>query len=54
MEAVEGALAAMVGVVLLLVLLLGLLVIGVWLLRVLCRIWSGTPPATGDHEDVPS
>jgi hypothetical protein len=54
MEAVEWALAAMVGVLLLIVLMLGLLVLGVWLLRMLCRIWNGTQPATGDQEDVPS
>jgi hypothetical protein len=52
MEAVEWALATIVGILLLIVLMLGLLVLAVWLLRLLCRIWSGRPTAT-NHEDVP-
>ena len=53
MEVIEWALATGVGILLLLVLMLGLLAIGVWLLRQICRIWNGTPPATGDQEDMP-
>jgi hypothetical protein len=54
MEAVEWALATIVGILLLLVLMLGLLALGVWLLRLICRIWNARPPTTGDQEDVPS
>jgi hypothetical protein len=54
MEAVEWALATIVGILLLLVLMLGLVALGFWLLRLICRIWNARPPATGDREDVPS
>jgi hypothetical protein len=52
MKAIEGTLAAGVGILLLLVLMLGLLAIGAWLLRLICRIWNGTPPSGGDQENV--
>jgi glycerol-3-phosphate acyltransferase PlsY len=52
MVVIEQALATGVGILLLLVLMLGLLVLAAWLLRLLCRIWSGRSTATS-REDVP-
>lgn len=51
MEAIEWTLAAGVGILLLLVLMLGLLAVGVWLLRLICRIWNGT--ASARHQEHP-
>jgi hypothetical protein len=44
MKAIEWSLATGVGILLLLVLMLGLLTIGAWLLRLICRIWNGNAP----------
>jgi hypothetical protein len=41
MEAILGVLTTVIGVLLLLVLALGLLATGAWLLRWICRIWGG-------------
>ena len=55
MEAVEWALATIVGILLLLILMLGLLVLAVWLLRLLCRMSREMrPTTTSRHEDGPS
>jgi hypothetical protein len=56
MEAVEWALATLVGILMLLVLMLGLVAVGAWLLRTICRIWNDRPPSTSssNREDVPS
>lgn len=45
MEVIEWTLATGVGILLLLVLMLGLLALGAWLLRLICRIWNDTAPA---------
>jgi hypothetical protein len=52
MEVIEWTLAAGVGILLLLVLMLALLAVGAWLLRLICRIWNGTAPARR-HEQPP-
>jgi hypothetical protein len=52
MELIEWTLATGVGILLLLVLMLGLLAVGVWLLRLICRIWNGPAPARR-HEQPP-
>jgi hypothetical protein len=48
MEAIQWVLATAVGILLLLVLMLGLLAVGAWLLRWICRIWNGD--AADDRE----
>jgi hypothetical protein len=54
MEAIEWTLATSVGILLLLVLMLGLLAIGVWLLRFICRVWNDSAPASSHEQNPPS
>ncbi|HJU03120.1 MAG TPA: hypothetical protein VJ966_18135 [Actinomycetes bacterium] len=53
MEIIEWTLAAGIGILLLLVLMLGLLAVGAWLVRLICRIWNDTAPARRHEQPSP-